>query len=82
MRNNSGIAVAFTKVKNYGDKEVKARELEYAIYNGATLISSTRSPIKALKPGEETNVEVAVNINNVESGQQKRPNCIPRYSRW
>lgn len=70
---NSGTAVAFTKVKNYGDKEAKARELEYAIYNGATLVSSTRSPIKALKPGEEVNVEAAVIIRNVEKWTAETP---------
>ncbi len=70
---NTGVAAAFTKVKNYGNTPVAARELELAVYKGGTLVSKFKTPVKALQPGEEANVELAVLIKEVEKWTAETP---------
>jgi beta-galactosidase len=67
--------VVTTKVKNYGTAEVKARELEVALYNGNVPVPGAvvKKQIPALKPGEEVEVEAKFNVNNPQKWTAETP---------
>jgi beta-galactosidase len=64
-----------TKIKNYGNTETKARELQVSLYNGTTLVTGItgKKSVPALKPGEETTIEVSINVNNPEKWTAETP---------
>jgi beta-galactosidase len=57
--------VAITaKVKNYSVAAVKARELQVFLYNGSTPVARGKQIVPSLQPGEETAINVIVNVSN------------------
>ncbi len=67
--------VVISKIKNYSTKEMKANELEVALYDGTTMVPGaiSKKSIPALKPGEEIAVEVKFNVNNPQKWTAETP---------
>lgn len=58
--------VVTTKVKNYTDKEIKAREVEVVLYNDKIPVAGAKvkQVVPTLKPGEEVNVDINFHVSN------------------
>jgi beta-galactosidase len=65
-----------TKVKNYGNTELKARELKAVLYNGKTPVVGAygKKTIPSLKPGEEINVDLTFHVSNPKKWTAETPN--------
>ena len=67
--------VVTAKVKNYSTTEMRAHELEVALYDGATPVQGAmdKKAIPALKPGEEVVVEAKFNVTNPKKWTAETP---------
>lgn len=67
--------VVATKVKNYTDKEIKAREVEVVLYNDKIPVAGAKAKqiVPALKPGEEVNVDINFHVSNPSKWTAETP---------
>jgi beta-galactosidase len=67
--------IVTSKIKNYSTKEMKADELEVALYDGTTMVPGavSKKSIPALKPGEEVAVEMKFTVNNPQKWTAETP---------
>ena len=70
---NANVEVS-AKVKNYGNKPVKASVLSATLYDGGKPASGfAEGPVPALKPGEEVSVKLAFQVQNPEKWTAETP---------
>ncbi len=63
------------KIKNYGTTAINARALKVSLYNGTVPVpgAEAQQMISALKPGEETTVNVGIHVNNPRKWTAETP---------
>lgn len=71
---------AEVKVKNYSATAEAASQVEVLLYNNnKQLIQSASVPVKALKGGEETTVQLKLNVKNPKKWSHETPHLYPVY---
>ena len=68
--------VVSAKIKNYSSEETKARQLQVALYDGASPVpgATATKEIPALQAGEETTVELSIPVINPKKWTAETPN--------
>lgn len=67
--------VVSTKIKNYSNAAVKARELKVTLYDGSNAVAGVegKKVIPALKPGQEVTVNVSIHVTNPKKWTAETP---------